>query len=92
MKVLIKKIKPKWSMEVRCTGAGNGLTGCGAKLEVEEDDLYITESEHYWGETDYFYTFRCPLCNEETDISSNYIPDSVKCKVMNVYKGGSKTK
>ena len=40
MKVLEKG--PGWSMEVRCTGAGNGGCGCGARLLVERGDIYLT--------------------------------------------------
>jgi hypothetical protein len=40
MKVLEKG--PGWSMEVVCTGRGNGGCGCGAKLLVERGDVYLT--------------------------------------------------
>ncbi|MBI4434955.1 hypothetical protein HY635_04065 [Candidatus Uhrbacteria bacterium] len=68
MKV-IKKGRPQkgWTKELKCTGEGNGDGGCGAKLLVEEGDLFRTES-HALNETDYYITFRCPNCNALTDI------------------------
>ena len=68
MKVL-KKGRPQkgWSAEFVCTGTGNGGGGCGAKLLVEEADLYQTSSSDYTGDTDYYVTFRCSECGVETD-------------------------
>lgn len=68
MKVL-KKGRPQkgWSIEMTCTGAGNGNGGCGALLLVSEDDIYETQS-HCRDETDYYRTFNCPECGVRTDI------------------------
>ena len=71
-----------WSKEADCTGAGNGNGGCGAKLLVEEGDLYETRSHHYDGSTEYYVTFRCSACGVETDMSS--VPSRVRNKL--VYK------
>lgn len=70
MKVL-KKGRPQrgWSHETTCTGNGNGGGGCGAKLLVEQPDLYKTYS-HCHDETDMFITFTCPECGVETDIAN----------------------
>lgn len=57
-----------WSKEFECTGKGNGGGGCGAKLLVSENDLYMTSSSHYDGSTDYYITFCCSCCGVETDI------------------------
>lgn len=75
MKV-IKKGKP-WSVEAMCTGAGNGDGGCGAKLAVEEGDLYITES-HSRDETEQHVTFRCCDCLAETDVGKNKVPSAIQ--------------
>ncbi len=57
-----------WAVELECTGEGNGLGGCKAKLLVEQGDIYSTKSEHYDGSTDYYKTFRCASCGVETDL------------------------
>ena len=71
MKVL-EKGKPQkgWSIETRCTGAGNGNGGCEALLLVEQDDLFRTTS-HARDETTYYVTFRCPECGVMTDIQNS---------------------
>lgn len=80
MKVLEKG--PGWSMEVRCTGAGNGGCGCGARLLVERGDIYLTHSYDYGGGHDIYYTIRCPECNVETDIDESKVPSLVKREVL----------
>jgi len=56
-----------WSVETSCTGDGNGGGGCGARLLVEQPDLYLTQS-HARDETDTFVTFECAACGVETDL------------------------
>ena len=59
--------RPIWSREVECTGAGNGGDGCGARLLVEEDDLFRT----YAGarvESHVRTTFECCACGALTSI------------------------
>lgn len=56
-----------WSCECRCSGHGNGNGGCGAKLLVEFDDLFLT-FRHARDETDTFITFECSECRVWTDI------------------------
>lgn len=68
MKVLKKGRKQKgWSTEANCTGHGNGGGGCGAKLLIEESDLYFTFS-HARDETERHVTFTCCECGVETDL------------------------
>lgn len=71
MKVL-KKGRPQkgWSYEFFCTGAGNQNGGCGAKLLVEQDDVFRTY-RHALSETDVYNTFRCPECEVLTDIPAS---------------------
>ena len=78
MKVLKKGEPKEWSVKVKCTGFGNNRYGCGAELEVVKKDIYLTYSEHYWGETDIFYTITCPECGKETDIPDSKIPYYLK--------------
>ena len=66
-----------WSVEVTCTGGGNGGGGCGAVLLVEQADLYKTY-RNARDETDTFITFRCPSCRVETDLKD--VPYHVKVK------------
>ena len=75
MKV-IEKGRPQkgWAGEFKCTGKGNGMGGCGAKLLVEEGDLYHTHSSHYDGSNETYTTFRCPECSVQTDVQ---VPSSV---------------
>ena len=87
MKIVEKKElkeKTKWNIGWKCTGNGNGGGGCMSKLLVNEDDIFITSSEHYWGEEDFYFTFVCPVCGEKTDIPENYLPKDVKIKVMSI--------
>lgn len=69
---------PGWSIKQKCTGYGNGGGGCGALLEVERGDIYLTSSTDLSGETDYYYTFKCPCCDIETDVPSTDIPAIIK--------------
>ncbi len=76
------KEKKPWSIKRVCTGNGNDECGCRSKLLIEETDIYMTYHEHYWGETDSYFTFRCPVCNAETDINENSIPYKVRDRII----------
>ena len=82
MKVLKNRGPMKgWSQDFICTGAGNGNGGCRARLCVEFKDLYHTYRTDYIGDREVYTTFRCPVCDSQTDIDyngSNYdsIPDA----------------
>lgn len=69
---------PGWSLKVRCTGNGNGGGGCGALLQIEKEDLYITYHHCYDGSTDTFVTFHCCVCGMETDIDNKDVPYAIK--------------
>lgn len=76
MKILSRGSKPKTgSAKVDCTGKGNELTGCGARLLITAEDLYLTSyttSRTYGGRS--FETFCCPVCGSETDVETD-LPD-----------------
>lgn len=59
----------RWVGKLTCTGKGNEGRGCGAALEVTEDDLYGTYSSHMGRFETYYITFMCPCCGSETDVS-----------------------
>jgi hypothetical protein len=85
MKVIKKGRGQKgWSKEYTCTGNGNGGGGCGAILLVSEGDIYMTSHSDYGGGTDYFTTFRCPLCKVETDIKD--VPGRIFSDLMVKYR------
>ncbi len=68
MKVIAKGRPQKgWAVEVACTGKGNGNGGCGARLLVDESDVFETQ-QNCRDETDYFTTFRCVECGVLTDL------------------------
>jgi hypothetical protein len=78
-----------WSTECVCTGNGNGHGGCGAKLLVEEADLFKTTS-HCRDETDTYVTFRCAGCGVLTDLASDKRPPHhvfVKLPNQSVWEG-----
>lgn len=78
MKVLEKGRPQKgWSIEAKCTGAGNEGGGCGAKLLVEQADVYRTES-HARDETTAYCTFQCPECRVLTDLDDKKVPSHVR--------------
>jgi len=58
-----------WAVEVSCTGSGNGLGGCNAKLLVEHSDLFQTQ-RCARDEVDLFATFKCVSCGVFTDIQN----------------------
>ena len=60
-----------WSADFTCSGRGNGGNGCGAELEVSEDDLFQTHSSSM-GESAHYTTFLCPGCGVQTDVSDTY--------------------
>ena len=71
MKVILPGKAQIWSMEVTCTGSGNGGFGCEALLEIELDDIFLTESGGMDDYTDIFHTFKCIQCNRLTDLPKN---------------------
>jgi hypothetical protein len=86
MRVIEKGREQKgWATETRCTGKGNGDGGCGAKLLVEEGDLYVTMS-HARDETDYYMTFKCCECGVETDLGEE-VPSGLRRRLIQEKRG-----
>lgn len=72
---IIKPGRPQkgWAKEYECTGKGNTDGGCGARLLVEQGDLFKT-MRNARDETDYFATFKCAACGVLTDIPERDSP------------------
>lgn len=85
MKLLEKG--PGWSTIQYCTGKGNGNGGCMSKFLVEKEDIYLTSHTDLTGKTDYYYTFKCPICGVQTDIPENEIPLGFKKELLESKKG-----
>ena len=67
-----------WKLRINCTGRGNGGGGCGALLEIREEDIYNTYSYDYLGDKDTYYTIVCPICGKETDLNTNQLPYEIQ--------------
>lgn len=77
-----------WQREVTCTGAGNGQSGCGSKLEIGKEDIRYYGGKS--GDPSVDGTFfaapeaaviRCPVCKVLTDLSKADRPEDFKdCK------------
>jgi hypothetical protein len=75
----MKVIKPGreqkcWAKRFTCTGKGNGGGGCGARLLVEQTDLYETHTSAMGEIGDRFTTFQCPQCKVQTDVKVGVPP------------------
>lgn len=89
MKILKKgRAQKGWAKEFDCTGSGNGGSGCGAKLLVEQDDVFRTASHHYDGSSEYYNTFKCPCCYVWTDITES-LPFRARQKLARDVQGQS---
>lgn len=88
MKVLQKgtiPVEQVWKLRTKCTGYGNGEYGkqnraCGAELELEFTDLYVT-TRCRLSETWTYITFECCECGAETDIPYDAVPQALIPKI-----------
>ena len=78
MKVLEKGSGQKgWSVKADCTGDGNGNGGCGAKLFVEQADMFLLPMMRQGSALKQdSATFECVECGVLTDIST--VPGHVR--------------
>jgi hypothetical protein len=60
-----------WAKECICTGAGNDGGGCGARVLVEQGDLFQTGKHSYDGSSEYFVTYECGACGVLNDIKDS---------------------
>ena len=85
MKVKQKSNKPFWSIDVVCSGDGNasingkkGAVPCGSTLEVNLNDIFITNTYSYGEVDDVCFTIKCSECGSYTDIPKKDIPSDIK--------------
>lgn len=78
MQVLEKGTPWTYKLKMKCTGKGNGDGGCGAKLLVEPGDIFHTCHTDMAGDTDYYFTIRCPECAVLTDIPDRSMPNRIR--------------
>jgi hypothetical protein len=79
MKVL-KKAKGGWSIEVLCSGFGNGGKGCGSLLQVKKKDLVYWPGVpgDSWGSRDPAVSFKCKVCDTRSDIGKADWPQNYR--------------
>jgi hypothetical protein len=82
MKILEQK---SWTLEVKCTGAGNNTAGCGSVLEIDKSDIRYYPGKSGDPATDgtFFYApeaavIRCPVCGALTDLDKDQRPADFK--------------
>lgn len=80
----------EWCLRQKCTGYGNSGIGCKSLLLVEQDDIYMTRSCCCNGDYDLCYTFKCPVCGNETDVNEDNLSSMAKLlaikKLVNVLR------
>ena len=81
MKVLQKGNPNGWDIEQVCTGKGNGGGGCGARLLVSWEDIFLNSHYYINGTSNIYYYSSCPECGIKTDIPGKEIPADVKKKI-----------
>lgn len=65
------------TVDVVCTGNGNGNKGCGAKLRFEREELrYYPETEKMFSYVSAAVVAKCPICGETTDLEKKKWPKS----------------
>lgn len=96
MKVLKEPTLLSWEIEKECSINKYLKTGCGALLEIETSDIYLTSYQDYCRSEDlgvrlYYdvpiFAFKCPCCGAETPIADKEIPakvrESIRCFEQN---------
>ena len=76
----MKIIKPapsaeNWNIKVYCTGFGQEVKGCGAKLKVYREDLRYTPGDK---DVEAEVTMKCIGCGAVTTIGMEYYPPNHK--------------
>lgn len=73
--VEILKTPPKVTVDVYCTGKGNGNEGCGAHLRFGREELrYFPELEKMFNIVPEAVVAKCPCCGMTTDLDRENWP------------------
>ena len=70
----------KWKKQIVCPD-------CGAKLLINEDDLFVGYDYDYSGGCDLYYGVTCILCEEIIEIKEKMIPNVIRKKILNDFRG-----
>lgn len=70
MKVLKKGVT--WTAEIDCSGKGMGETGCKARLEINEKDIFMVYGGGYCESIPY-HGIKCPECGVTTCLEDSKI-------------------
>ena len=75
----MRVIEPPKHLELPCTGFGNGMGGCYARLEIQRDDLRYWKgcNAETWGGSDPAVMFKCPVCKAVTDVPNKDWPQQL---------------
>lgn len=99
MKVLKEPALIDWKIEKECSIKSYSNVGCGALLEIETADIYLTSFKDYYrsedsGERIYYdvpiFAVKCPCCGEEIAIDNKEIPKDVRNSIKNVEQNKKK--
>lgn len=76
--MIVLRHRREWSLVERCNN------GCHSKLEIEQNDIYVTLNRDEVKE--FNYTFRCPCCNIESNIDERELPNYIKISALEQLK------
>lgn len=83
MKIL--KEAPVWKKKIKC-GEKEWEYGCGALLEIEQNDISVREEIDLEGDPCNCFEVKCPCCGKKIELSKGEIPVKIK---MNLLAGAS---
>lgn len=83
MKIL--KEAPVWKKKIKC-GEKEWEYGCGALLEIEQNDISVREEIDLEGDPCNYFEVKCPCCGKKIELSKGEIPVKIK---MNLLAGAS---
>ncbi len=82
MKILEYGNKASWETKQKCDANGWEGLGCGAKLLIDAEDIFISERIFIDGSSENYFTFTCPVCGQNSDICKSEIPEKVRSYIL----------